>query len=136
MVEEFEQQLSTGTGHILAVDDSQEILALEKRMLESLGYQVTVYSDPEEALETFQARPDDFDLLLTDMTMPGMTGVQLANEIFTIRPKMPIVLCTGFSELINEERAKALGLKGFIMKPVVKKDLALTIRKALANSQR
>ena len=129
--EKHVKSLPTGEGHILAVDDSETIVTMEQRMLESLGYTVTPCTCPKKALALFQAKPDSFDLLLTDMTMPGMTGVQLANEIFTSRPKMPVVLCTGFSELINEERAKALGMKAYIMKPIIKKDLAMALHETL-----
>lgn len=129
------QTLPTGEAHILVVDDSEAVTQLEQKMLETLGYSVTICTCPKKALAIFRARPTDFDLLLTDMTMPGMTGTQLASEIFSIRPKMPVILCTGFSELISEERAKALGIKAYIMKPIMQKDLARAVHKTLYRDQ-
>ena len=79
----------------------------------------------------FRANPDRFELVITDMTMPNMTGDKLAQEILSIRPGIPIILCTGFSEYITEERAKALGIQEFVMKPLVMRDLATVIRRAL-----
>ncbi|MBW1737532.1 MAG: response regulator, partial [Deltaproteobacteria bacterium] len=84
-----------------------------------------------EALELFKAKPDRFDLVITDMTMPNMTGDRLARELMKIRPDIPIILCTGFSERISEEKAKGMGIKAFAMKPLVMRDLANTVRKAL-----
>ena len=130
-LEKAAEVLIRGDAHVLVVDDAQEIIDLEKSMLEVLGYSVTAFSNPEKALALFQAQPDDFDLLLTDMTMPGMTGVQLVEEVFAIRPKMPVILCTGFSELINEKQAEALGIRGYIMKPLLMKDFARAIHKVL-----
>lgn len=86
-----------------------------------------------EALEAFLAQPDMFDLVITDMTMPNMTGDKLVGELIKIRPDIPIILCTGFSEMMSEEKAEALGIKGFLMKPVVMKDLSGMIRKVLDN---
>ena len=132
--QELEEALLTGEGHILAVDDSKAIVELEQRILETLGYSVTPCTCPKKALEMFKAQPDLFDLLLTDMTMPGMTGAQLISEIFAIRPKMPVILCTGFSELINEEQAKALGVGAYVMKPIIKKELATALHKILCSN--
>jgi CheY-like chemotaxis protein len=82
-------------------------------------------------LEAFRARPNDFDLVITDMTMPNMRGDDLARELLKIRPDIPIILCTGFSEMISEEKAKILGIRRFIMKPIFKKDMAKVIREVL-----
>jgi YesN/AraC family two-component response regulator len=84
-----------------------------------------------EALEAFRAEPDAFDLVITDVTMPSMTGIELAKELMAIRPDIPIILCTGFSELINEKRAKEMGIQEFVMKPFVIGKHAKTIRKVL-----
>ena len=84
-----------------------------------------------EALELFRVQADRFDLVITDMTMPNMTGDKLAQELLRIRPGIPIILCTGFSEHITEEKAKAMGIREFVMKPLVMKDLAKAIRRAL-----
>ncbi len=84
-----------------------------------------------KALEMFQNQPDQFDLILTDQTMPEMTGAELAKIILQIRQDVPIILCTGFSTIITEEKAKAIGIKEFVFKPLVKKDIAKLIRKVL-----
>ena len=123
--------LPTGNEQILFVDDDEIIAKMSKTQLEGLGYKVTALSNSLETLKRFQEEPDGFDLVITDMTMPNITGAELAKRILAIRPNMPIILCTGFSELINEEEAKALGIRGYVMKPVVKKDIAKTIRQVL-----
>jgi len=124
-----------GTEHILFVDDEEAIARMSKAMLESLGYRVTALSNSIEAFELFKARPEDFDLIITDMTMPQMTGKELSENILNIRPQIPIVLCTGFSEQINGIEAKEIGIKGYAMKPVGKKDLAAIIKKLLNERQ-
>lgn len=120
-----------GTEEILVVDDEEAILKMEQKMLERLGYKVTVCLGSVTALDAFNERPDLFDLVLTDMTMPGMTGLQLAREIKAIRPEIPVILCTGFSYQIDEEKSKAMGIQGFVMKPVIKNELATVIRNVL-----
>jgi len=120
-----------GEEHILLVDDDQAIVRMETRMLETLGYRITSRLNSIEALEVFKANQDDFDLVITDMTMPKMTGDQLARELIAVRPDIPIVLCTGFSERVNREKAEIAGIKGFLMKPVLKSDLAKMVRKVL-----
>ncbi len=100
-------------------------------MLEGLGYIVTARTSSTETLEAFKAQPDKFDLVITDMTMPNMTGVELAKEILNIRPDVPIILCTGFSEMIDEKKAKAMGIRKFVMKPVAMGDMAKIIREVL-----
>ncbi len=102
-----------------------------KTMLERLGYRVTVETNSIEALKIIQSQPDRFDLVITDQTMPGMTGSDLARRILQIRPELPIILCTGFSNQISEEKARIYGIKGFAMKPLAKKNLAALIRKVL-----
>jgi PAS domain S-box-containing protein len=121
----------TGTEHILLVDDEPSIASLEKQMLERLGYKVSKRISSPEALEAFQISPDAYDLVITDMSMPHMTGEDLAKELLRIRPNIPIIISTGFSERFNEEDAKALGIKGFLMKPVIKSDMAKEIRRVL-----
>ncbi|MCP3872144.1 MAG: PAS domain S-box protein [Desulfobacteraceae bacterium] len=120
-----------GTESILLVDDEVSVAKLEAQMLSRLGYQVTVETDSNEALSSFTANPNFFDLVISDMTMPNMTGDQLAKKILSIQPETPIVICTGFSERINKEQAEMLGVKGFLMKPVVKSDMAQMIRNVL-----
>jgi len=123
--------LQTGHEHILLVDDEIQIVDMQKQMLERLGYQVTARTGSIDALEAFREDPAQFDLVITDMTMPNMTGDELTRELKNIRPDIPVILCTGFSEKISKEIADALGIEGFLMKPIVMKDLAKTIRGAL-----
>lgn len=125
------QKLPTGNERILLVDDEEVIAQLEKEMLERLGYKVTEKCSSIEALETFKANPFSFDLIITDMTMPRMTGDQLALEMMSLNPDIPVIICTGFSERINRETASAMGIKGFLMKPVVMFDIADMVRKVL-----
>uniref|UniRef100_UPI0026174B4B response regulator n=2 Tax=Desulfobacula sp. TaxID=2593537 RepID=UPI0026174B4B len=120
-----------GTEQILLVDDENAIIAIEKQILERLGYQVTSRTSSLEALEAFRANPDNFDMVITDLAMPNMPGDKLSAELIKIRPDIPILLCTGFSETMSEERAASLGIKGFILKPIVIKDLARKIREVL-----
>ena len=120
-----------GEERILLVDDEEQIVAMERQMLEHLGYHVTARTDSQEALKVFSEHPQDFDLVITDMTMPYMTGDQLAQKMLDIEPNIPIILCTGFNEIITEEKALAMGIQKFVMKPVVKNDLATTIRSVL-----
>ncbi len=127
------EQLPLGSNErILFVDDEVMLIDFEKDVLEKLKYQVVVSSDATEALELFSQRPDDFDLVITDMTMPKMTGYALAQNMMKIRPDIPVILCTGFSETITKEKALAGGIKDFLMKPVKIRDLAETIRNVLA----
>ena len=123
--------LPTGRERILFVDDEEILADLGAQMLKRLGYQVVMRTGPLEALGAFRVRPEDFDLVITDMTMPNMTGEKLAGEIMKIRPDLPVILCTGFSESISEEKAKALGLAEFLMKPLAVDALAQTIRRVL-----
>jgi signal transduction histidine kinase/ActR/RegA family two-component response regulator len=120
-----------GKESILFVDDEEVIVQIGKVMLTGLGYEFVGTTDSLEALKLFQARPERFDLVITDMTMPNMTGVELARELMCIRPNMPIILCTGFSEAITAESAKAIGLKDFILKPIIRSQIASAIRHAL-----
>ena len=124
-------RIQGGTEKILLVDDEEAILTMEKQMLERLGYQVTPRTSSIEALEAFRRDPDKFDLVITDMAMPNMSGEKLAVELTGIRPDIPVLLCTGFSETMSEETAASLGIRGFLLKPVVIKDLARKIRNLL-----
>jgi len=120
-----------GTEHILLVDDEAEIVTMEKQMLERLGYRVTSFVDSTEALETFHAAPDQFDLVITDLTMPKLPGDKLATELTEIRPDIPIILNTGFSDKVILNAEKNFGIKSVLIKPIVMKNLAATIRKVL-----
>ena len=120
-----------GNECILLVDDDEFIVDLEKQMLERLGYHVTEHTSSSDALKAFKASPSTFDLVISDMTMPNMTGDQLARKLKSIRPEIPVIICTGFSERINNENAHTLGIKGLLMKPVVRSEMAQMVRKVL-----
>jgi len=123
--------IQKGKEHILLVDDQKLIVDMERKMLERLGYHVTARISSTDALEAFRAQPDKFDVVITDMTMPNMTGDKLAEEMIKIRSDIPVILCTGFSEMMSKEKTAALGIKGFLMKPIVIKDLSKIIRDVL-----
>ena len=128
--------LPTGTERVLFVDDEIALIELGARILVYLGYQVTTRTSSVEALELFRDQPDNFDLVITDYTMPNMTGGELAKHILAIRPGMPIVLCTGFSEVFTEEKAEALGIQGYVMKPISIHDLARICRSVLDQTKK
>ncbi len=123
--------LPMGKEQILFVDDEPFIVDIGKGMLEHLGYTVVTRTSSIEALEAFKAQPNKFDLVITDMTMPKMTGDELAKELMRIKPNSPIIICTGFSEKITEEKARAMGIRRLIMKPIVQREMAKAIREAL-----
>lgn len=127
-----EWALPPGQERILFVDDEESIVEMGKAMLSGLGYRVTVKTSPLDALEEFKGQPDDFDLLITDQTMPRMSGIQLAQEVRNIRPGLPVVLCTGYSSAIGADTALEQGISHFLMKPLTMRVLAETVRKALA----
>jgi PAS domain S-box-containing protein len=123
--------VARGRETIMVLDDEAGIVKLHGKVLEGLGYRVQCFVDCDEALLAFRQNPEGIDLALLDMTMPKRTGVQLAAELLGIRADLPIIICTGFSELINEEQAKTLGIREFLQKPVAKADLAAAVRRAL-----
>jgi PAS domain S-box-containing protein len=125
------ETIPKGKERILLVDDEEQIVRLIQKMLERLDYQVTMRTSSIETLEAFRAKPNEFDLVITDLTMPNMTGDKLAKELMKIRSDIPVILCTGFSEKMSHEKANALNIKGFLMKPIVKIDLAKTVREVL-----
>jgi len=120
-----------GNERILLIDDEKQIIDIEQQILERLGYKVTSKTDSQEALEEFAALPEKFDLVITDMTMPKMNGDQLARKLMDIKPDIPVILCTGFNENITEEKALSMGIDKFVMKPIIKDELANTIRTVL-----
>ena len=128
---EEKRALPTGNERILVVDDEAPIIRLEEALLKKIGYEVTSRTGSIDALEKFKMDPYAFDLVLTDMSMPNMTGEKLAKELISIRPDIPVILCTGFSERIDKEKAEILGIKGYLMKPIVNRDMAETVRKVL-----
>jgi PAS domain S-box-containing protein len=133
---EDNEPLPGGTEKILLVDDEDVIARMGRHMLERLGYRVDECTSSRSALKDFRSNPDKFDLVITDMTMPEMTGIQLAEEMISIRPNISIIICTGFSDKIDEKSSKAKGIKGFLMKPVVKSDMAKMVRKVLDEAKR
>lgn len=123
--------LATGSERILFVDDEPTLVIVGKQLLERLGYSVTTYTSSSDALAAFEADPQGYDLVMTDMTMPVVTGDKLAKAILEMRADMPIILCTGFSRMINEERARDLGISCFLMKPLTLPQIAKAVREAL-----
>ncbi|PJA29236.1 MAG: hypothetical protein CO189_02815 [candidate division Zixibacteria bacterium CG_4_9_14_3_um_filter_46_8] len=122
---------SYGNERILLVDDEEQVVELGKRMLGKLGYQATATTSSMDAMETFRTNPDDFDLIITNITMPKMTGLTLAKEAMNIRPDIPIIFMTGFSELITSKQAEQLGIAGYISKPLNLTDFSRTLRRVL-----
>ena len=140
----FEHQLLTknisemlpipgGNEHILLVDDEAAIVRMEKKALERLGYEVTARTNSVDALELFRRSPQRFDLVISDMTMPGLSGIQLIGKIKKIRTDIPVVICSGFSDQIDEEKSREIGIRGYIMKPVIQREMAVVIRRAIDN---
>ncbi|MCP4118091.1 MAG: PAS domain S-box protein [Desulfobacteraceae bacterium] len=125
------QAIEGGTEKILLIDDEEHIVHMEQQMLTRLGYRITAKTASIEALEAFKACPDAFDLIVTDMTMPGMTGFELTMEIKRIRPDIPVILCTGFSDPMIEEKSRALGIGMVLLKPLVRREIAQAIRGVL-----
>lgn len=123
--------LPGGDEHILIVDDDQAVAAVNSKILEKLGYKVTTFTSSTEALTFFAERAEDLDLVITDMAMPEMTGDVLAQKILEINDTVPIILCTGYSEAIDENKAIEIGISELALKPLTKIDLALTVRKIL-----
>ena len=138
MVEEKAEQkreLQQGIERILLVDDEPMIMKLGQRMLERQGYHVETRASGTDALECFRQDPNRFDLVVTDMTMPGLRGDHLTKEILKIRPDIPVILCTGYSKQISKEKAEELGIRAFVMKPLTQRELADTVREVLDNER-
>ena len=127
-----DNQLPGGIERIMIIDDEEMLVDMMRQVLEQLGYTVDVYTESRRALEAFLARPNDVDLIITDMTMPGMNGTGLASAVHTVRQDIPVILCTGYNGRINPENAKSLGIQALIMKPVSMRQLAETIRNVLS----
>ena len=123
--------IQKGFEKILVVDDEKSMADVTTQRLKRLGYDVTVKTDSGEALALFEADPDYFDLIITDQTMPKMTGVQMVQKMMALRGNLPVILCTGYSSKINQEKAKEMGIRAFLMKPVEKVELSRTIREIL-----
>jgi PAS domain S-box-containing protein len=125
------EPVPTGAERILFVDDEVALVEIGKHMLESLGYKITTRTSSVEALELFKSKADSFDLVITDMTMPNMTGDELARELLRIKPEIPVILCTGYSARINQQQASAMGIRAYVSKPVLRREIAATIRDVL-----
>ena len=124
-------ELLMGSENVLFVDDEKALLKIGKQILERLGYRVQTNTNPVEALEQFRSNPNMFDLVITDMTMPQMTGDKFAREILKIQPDIPIILCTGYSDKMSRESAKKIGIRKYIEKPLNTNELSTAIRKIL-----
>ena len=124
-------QISRGTERILFVDDEPALAELGKQVLETMGYQVQAHGDSREAWARFAADPESFDLVTTDLTMPGMTGAQLTEKVMALRPGIPVILTTGYSDILTEEEARELGVREYLLKPVGTGKLAEVVRRVL-----
>jgi CheY-like chemotaxis protein len=127
---QVDDPLQRGSERILLVDDEPAVMEMGTILLEHLGYRVTSQTDSVSALEVFRSNPHEFDLVITDYTMPKLTGFDLAREVLRIRPDIPVLLCTGFSEKITPEHVKELGM-GLLMKPYGVKQISDEVRKIL-----
>ncbi len=125
------KHLPTGQERILYVDDEEPLVDLGKKIMEFLGYDVVTKTNSLEALELFREQSDNFDLVITDMTMPNLTGMELSQELMHIRPEIPIILCSGFSAGISAAKIKKSGIREFVAKPLLIKELANTVRDVL-----
>ena len=126
-----DDEIPRGDENILLVDDEEQVVKLARKVLNKLGYNVHARTSSLEALALFRSKPESYDLVITDMTMPHMTGIELAQALMEMRPDIPIILCTGFSVMIDEAKAKALGIRAFAMKPIMKRKMARIIRQVL-----
>ena len=123
--------LRPGNERILLVDDEEPIARMVKLNLDRLGYQVSLCNSSTDALEAFRVSPNKYDLVITDMTMPHITGDNLTIELKKIRPDIPVVLCTGFSEKVTNAKASAIGVDKVLMKPIIGDELARAVRSIL-----
>ncbi len=128
---EKEEPLPTGNEQILIIDDESSIIEVMEMMLGRLGYKVHGISESPRALELIRADPARFDLIITDQSMPNLSGAELAQEVKKINPNLPIILCSGYSSVMDKEKAKAIGIKNFLIKPVGKEKLAHVVRETL-----
>lgn len=130
-----EKMLPSGTERILFVDDEDFQVDLGKRILERLGYKVVTEANSSKALELFRKSPYEFDLVITDMTMPNLTGIELAKKLMAIRPDIAIIISTGYSEELSPEKAEVLGIKAIATKPLLIRDIADKVREVLDRGQ-
>jgi CheY-like chemotaxis protein len=123
-----------GGEHVLFVDDEETLGELAAEILREIGYRVTSFSDSRAAMKAFEAAPGAFDVIVTDMTMPGLTGLQLAQRCMELRAGIPVVLCTGYSEQVSASKARTAGIKCFMAKPLGPAELGAAVREALGRS--
>ena len=123
--------VAKGSECILFVDNESSICELFRENLKHLGYTTVTQTSSREALNMFLKAPDQFDLVITDLSMPQMNGERLAQELLSIRPDIPIILCTGFNQAFADEHVKAIGVQGSLLKPFTQSDVANTIRRVL-----
>jgi CheY-like chemotaxis protein/anti-sigma regulatory factor (Ser/Thr protein kinase) len=128
------QKIRKGHEHILFIDDEQVLVEMGKKMLEQMGYSVETRTSSVEALALFSAHPQKYDLVITDLTMPNMTGEKLAVELLRIRPDLPIILCTGYAESLLEKKVKNMGITNLVMKPLLRTDMDRAIQNALGQA--
>lgn len=126
--EEVSEASYSGKERILLVDDEEVIAEVNKNLIETMGYTVTTHINGREALALFESQPDSFDLVITDQTMPQITGIGFAERLLKIRPDLPVILCTGYSSLIDQEKAEKVGIRGFILKPFSRQEIGELIR--------
>ena len=126
-----EDAIPTGNERVLFVDDEEALTAMGQELVEGLGYRVTTRTSSIDALATLEADPNAYDLVITDQTMPDMTGIELAEAVLAVRRDMPVILCTGFSHTVDTDQARAAGIRAFAMKPLTKREIAETIRRVL-----
>jgi CheY-like chemotaxis protein len=127
----LEPETDLDCSHVLFVDDEVSIVGMSSKILESMGFQVTAFTSSPEALAAFRADPARYDVVITDQTMPNLTGVELAQEILKVCPQLPIILCTGFSETASREEATALGISEYMTKPIARDCLAQALERVL-----
>ncbi len=126
-----DDEIPTGSERILFVDDEEVLVEMGEDILAELGYDVTSRTNGREALALLKSDPSRFDLVITDQTMPQMTGIELAKEVLALRTDIPIIMCTGFSYVVDADKAKAAGIRAFAMKPLTKREIARAVRKVL-----
>jgi CheY-like chemotaxis protein len=130
-MDEIEPEKPLGTERVLFVDDEQDIVDINRNGLQRLGYSVTAFSNPLEAVEYFEFNSNDFDVVVTDLTMPKMTGTDLADRIHAVRPDIPLVLCSGFAKSAREVRGKLSGILEFVEKPIKPGSVGWAIRRVM-----
>ncbi len=125
------EDIPGGDEHIMVVDDEEFIVHMEKQLLERLGYKVSAFTSSLDALDVFSMQPEMYDLIITDQTMPDLTGMEFSRKVLMVRPGIPIILCTGFSSAVSDESVKAVGIRDYVMKPIAKDEFGHAIRKVL-----